>query len=743
MLTAAASEIAKVLNVTARSIQRRAIKENWPFETENGRGVPTKKFIVAKLPLEIALLINKDEIQKFQTENALVCQPGALVVRAPGQSPESRAWPAPTKALAVKKWDTPINSVQMSLAMEKASILHAYQKQVDAAPFGDKIKVREQFINAYNSGIPWPDAFEKIGPLSWKTIEGWKTKAKTYGGDTLCLADRRGYVKRGEITVTQEQGDIFLKCALNQNKLKVSEAIRMARAVMAQAGVKNGHSDSTYRRFLSEYKKRHFDVYTALRDGDKALNDDVAYTIIRDYDKIQVGDELVGDGHDLNFEIISPWTGKPKRMKLVAWFDMKASMPVGWEIVDTENTEAIASAFRRAVIHLGKYPKLAYIDNGRAFKSEYMSAMFKRVGTELIVAKPYHGQSKTIERFFGTMGEFERWMPTYCGNNIQNQPARMNRGEKRHRKIYEKVMGDRCVTWEQANAALQFWIEQYAVRPQRGHLEGTCPADVFEQGRGPGVDPAELNFLMMAQEIRHIRKTGITLPFGIFYHPELYGLRTAVLVRYDLHDPSYILVFDLETGQLICKAEPQDKVHPAAAKLGTDEDQKRLADQMELKNSLIKQTWGTAKELMETQILPESKRQFEQLGLTSITLPIPSNKRENPVRRLEIAPKSEPLPTPEEMAAKIAEMKAWEAENDAKTMWIRLGSTPEAQRYEQLIDIEAQGLLIPKEHQNFMTYFESKPGYAREKDYYDELRVKAIVKWQKEESEVRRQNENN
>jgi putative transposase len=111
-------------------------------------------------------------------------------------------------------------------------------------------------------------------------------------------------------------------------------------------------------------------------------------------------------------------------MTLILFYDMRSNMPLGWEIMPTENTAAISSALRRAVLRLGKYPRVVYLDNGRAFKARFFkgcqdfdeagySGLYERMGCQTIYAWPYHGQSKTVERFFGSFVELERLCPTY------------------------------------------------------------------------------------------------------------------------------------------------------------------------------------------------------------------------------------------------------------------------------------------------------------------------------------------
>ena len=132
----------------------------------------------------------------------------------------------------------------------------------------------------------------------------------------------------------------------------------MTRVIMKTYGIEDNLSDKTFRRFLDDWISTHYDVWIFNREGAKAWNDKVAFYIERDINLLKVGDILVADGHTLNFEIINPYNGKPKRMVMILWYDMKSNFPLGWEIMPTENIKAIASALRRAILRLGKYPQI-------------------------------------------------------------------------------------------------------------------------------------------------------------------------------------------------------------------------------------------------------------------------------------------------------------------------------------------------------------------------------------------------
>ena len=68
-----------------------------------------------------------------------------------------------------------------------------------------------------------------------------------------------------------------------------------------------------------------------------AFHDKVEPYIVRDISKINAGDVLIADGHDLNFLVINPFTGKPMRAVLVGFLDWKSEALVGYEIMMSEN----------------------------------------------------------------------------------------------------------------------------------------------------------------------------------------------------------------------------------------------------------------------------------------------------------------------------------------------------------------------------------------------------------------------
>lgn len=713
METITAKEIAKILEVTKRAINLRADVEGWPYLNGDNRA---KRYLIKDLPPSIQV-----EIVKKRPVNAAFLpgiSPEAALVAAQ-QFPIEPAIPADIISLS---------SSQQQKALAKHDLLRFYTQKMKSAPYGRKNQAREDFERSYTSGFLYPDIYKVLGPVSWKTIEGWKVC--TQKGASATLADNRGRHRKGQTRVDDKQARYLIQCAFHPNRWLIAEVIREAQHRMADDGIPDIFSESTYRRWLERFKQDNYDIWTFQRGGKKRWNDECCLAIDRDPTLINVGDVLVADGHKLNFEIINPWTGKAQRMTLIVFFDMRSNYPCGWEIMPTENAAAIHAALRRAILALGKIPRVVYLDNGRAFKARVFTetdidltqsgiyGLYEQLGIQTVFAWPYHGQSKTVERFFKYFAELERKCLTYVGTSIEKQPPRLNRGEFLHRNIYRKLMEGKCLTLEIAHMAVAAWFDEYAATPQprSKYLKGYTPIDLFEPGRGDGVDRDLLTYLMWSKKDATIRGSRIEWRGKKYYHDALYGKHKKVEIRYDLQDTGYVAVFD--GGELLCIAHEQDKVHPMATHLGTDEDRALLDKYMAIKKGQEKRAATISRKLLEEEILPAHRKQLEMDGVTAI----------GPVKESEeLKQKQLTRIDREKIEKEVAQYNR--VKPKSVDMWAKLDNMPEAERYEQLVRYEAQGLLIPREHSAFMRYFEQTSKYEQleKAGYWENVRTTEIM----------------
>ena len=699
-------EVAHLLGVTRQGIEKRATRETWQFRLRHRRG--GKEWLVASMPKETQLAIRAAEEKQALGEEKSLPQKQLSSVTTPAILDDKKRY----KALA------------------RADLLRQYL--VWQRKNGATKTQKAAFVEAYRAGV-WPKLLEEIGPVSWQTLERWKVKQER-AGSVLILADRRGVAHRGRTLLTERHQHIILGHVLNPNAPAISQCVREVQRKFQAEGM-FVPSDPTIRRFAKAYMTECFDSWTAFREGEKAWNDKCAISLLRNWNLVEVGDVVIADGHTLNFESIDPDTGKPKRMTLVLFYDGASNCPLGWQIMATENTACISAAFRRSCIILGKFPRVIYLDNGRAFRARFFEGcpdfeqagflgLYRDLGCTVIHAWPYHGQSKPVERFFGTMHELEVWMPSYTGYDIAHKPARMMRGEKMHRKLYEK-MGARPLTLEETKLQVARWFEEYKARPQfRTHLHGTTPGAVMEAGRGPGLTPEEmqrLTLLMMQKEVRTITKDGIRINGRLYWHEALFSRRHPVLVRYDEYlNPFSVFVYTLD-GTFLCEALDREHhriacgLHPVARVLGTAEQQEDFRAAAELKQGQKKQSFAGITKMLTADVLPEA--QARVLSVTQLQpRPIPA------------ARPSEPKPpTAEEEAAFAAQRDAAVAAMNAAPAY-----TPSAlkrwkdsqERYAYLFNVKfEQSIELVSDDVAWMEAWEQTTEYLTYwKKYFDGLR---------------------
>ncbi|MBU1002759.1 MAG: Mu transposase C-terminal domain-containing protein [Proteobacteria bacterium] len=679
-------ELQSVLALDVSTVTRRAQREGWPSRKRSGRGGGFE-FPLSTLPKDVRTKI---------------------------QQAEAKAAPAAPVTVNGAAQPIALDEVRKRKAAAKLDLMGLYGEWLLAN--GRSAAQRQAFITAYQSGA-WPVLLEIIGPqVSWKSIERWKVAIRR-GGNIAAVADKRGLCRRGQRNLNETQRQTLIRCCL-QAQRPLSEAYREANKLLAFEGQPPIGSEATARRFImQDWVSENFGDWTYVREGEKAWNDKCAFFIERDYSLIEVGDIVVADGHKLNFEIINPETGKAQRMELVLWYDMKSNFPLGWEILPSENTQCIAAAFRRACLMLGKYPKVAYLDNGRAFRSKYFNGvdmrqtgvggLFKALGVQPLFAWPYHGQSKTVERFFGSFAELERWAPSYSGTSIATKPPRMMRGEKTHVDIYKKS-GARPLTIPEAHVAIAMFFDEYVTRGQRGHLAGEAPLDTFLAGRGPGLGEAQLmqlRDLMLTKTLRTLNRNGVSVMGKNYYSPELYNRRHQVEVRYDPQllddagDVAHVLVYD-STGNYLCRADRVRGIHPAASILGDASHQRDFKAAISLKHAQKQQASTMARTLLTTVVLPETA---ERMRVVEVKDAAPVDHEPKPLTQTKI------------QAIEAAKHKATAAKANT-TAYIppaqRQDITTELERYEYLFGLAVRdGLTLRDADQEWMRQYEATDEY--------------------------------
>ena len=481
------------------------------------------------------------------------------------------------------------------IALARLDLLNLWKNQRKNQQ--NKTQFDSGFLSAYNAQVLYPEIYAKLGNVSIGTLQRWKRVLGNSNNYELLIPNYH-YEDYSRTCLTEYEKQIFLKLLLHPNKFSIGKAISLAQYVLKSQGQEYIPAPPTFRRFANWYKANYFDKWTLLREGEKALKEEVIPHIKRDISKIGVGEVLVADGKRLNFQVINPFTGKPCRATLIGFLDWKSTALVGYEIMLEENTQNIASALRNAILNLDRIPKFVYLDNGKAFRDKYfmgsadfceigLRGIYEKLGITTVFANPYNARAKVIERFFLEMQEsFEKLLPSYIGTSIENKPARLRRNEKFHSKIHTEFVP----TIQQTIQMINSWLEYKNSLP--------CPNDrtrsikeMLDSVEHQEINQRELDDLMMAQEIKTITSQGIRFLKADYYNDALYGLRQKVIIKYSLFDLSYINVYTI-SGKFLCRADRITLTHSLAHYTGEIKDiedyKQKIQKQKQLKNRTIK-----------------------------------------------------------------------------------------------------------------------------------------------------------
>lgn len=483
----------------------------------------------------------------------------------------------------------------------------------------NKLQADYDFVNLYNTSNS--HLFQILGKISRGSLHRWKTILNGTEDYTKLIPQYK-YSKVDEYRtiLTDEEIKIFMGLLLHPNRICIGKAITLTKYKLQQQGQSFIPTDATFRRYANWFKDNNYDKWVLARDGEKVLSDKVEPYIKRDASLLEVGDILVADGHKLAFNVINPFTGKASRATLVGFLDWKSTALVGYEIMLEENTQCIASALRNAIINLDMIPKIVYQDNGRAFRAKYFTddkgfselgfqGLYSKLGIETVFARPYNARAKVIERFFKEFQEsFEKLLPSYIGNNIQNKPAYLMRNEKLHKNLHNEFIP----TINETIKMIDMWLNFKNSQPCPNEPNKTI-AEVLEERKKQNVDINLLDDLMLATEVKTIQRNGIRFLNCDYFDERLYGFKNKVLIKYNLFDLTSIKVYTTK-GEYLCTAERVTETHPMAKLLGTVKDFEDYKQKIVKQRKLHKKTINAVKEYLsnddvkylETRMLEEN-----------------------------------------------------------------------------------------------------------------------------------------
>ncbi|CAN7563425.1 Mu transposase C-terminal domain-containing protein [Acidovorax sp. LjRoot117] len=337
------------------------------------------------------------------------------------------------------------------------------------------------------------------------------------------------------------------------------------------------------RRALDKFGKSH-QANTALikaRHAPGAQRDAKLPFRWRDTSGLKPNDCWLIDGHTFKAKVRHPDHGAPFAPELTVCIDARSRMITGWSVNLSENVRAVGDALRHGVSLWG-VPAILYGDNGAGETAKQMDCPIDgfcaRLGIDHrtgIAGKPQgHGG---IERLWQTVGiNCARNFATYQGKDVdggtfRKVAAELQKEQRAVRRAQQTgevvVLSNKVPTWPQFIDAVEKAVHEYnqehrhRMLPKRADGKYMTPAEAwaaeYKVEEQELLTQLELRMMFMPAILRTAKRGQVTFFNQTYAAPELMRRDVdgrEVSVRYDIHDPSFVLVYTLD-GEYVCEAK--------------------------------------------------------------------------------------------------------------------------------------------------------------------------------------------
>lgn len=567
-------EIAYLLDISVREVNRRGQREGWQYRPRAGQG-GGKDWVLASMPKDTRHAIGVALISKpFPQKSASA---PAVANDAPALPPPT--CPAPFRAdPAVQDLANTghLTEKQRTIMAARKGILHEVYRLATVMSKRNAILALEKGWRegTLDEGIQQKAlaANDKVGGkadrgLSYPTIYRW-VKAFEKGGE-LALAPKHP----GPDMRVPEWFFAFLPFYQKPQNPKISEAYREFK----KACPGEMPSESQVRRMLEkmpvpdrEWGRKTGNAHLKLRPHKR-----------RDASMYLPGDFYTADGTTFDAEVMNPLTGKPFKPEITFVLDVVTRRCVGVSVGLSESALVVLDALRMACLFAG-IPAMFYTDNGSGYENQLMTTrgvgMMARLGIELTHSIPGRPQGKGLmERGVQTLcGPLSKMLPT-CTHAEMDPDAGKMVFKLTRKHIKERGASPLMPTFQEFKPLLLARIEEYNNTPHRGlkkitdqttgKLRHPSPNESWESFRNgawePKLVPEELrDELFMPAEHRKVRNGEVQALGCRYFSTALTDFHGDIVeVRYDVWDSSKVYIWTT-TGQRICTATLDGNVIP-------------------------------------------------------------------------------------------------------------------------------------------------------------------------------------
>jgi len=402
----------------------------------------------------------------------------------------------------------------------------------------------------------------------------YRYQRKYKKGEIESLIDGRGGYNRGKNSIQQEAWEWFYALYMTEQKRTVKLCYDKTKDKFP-----NIPSLSTFERKVREIPKYAIVRY---REGLKKFND-VLPSMERDKTTIKSNDIWFSDHHLMDVFVRNA-KGKAVRPWLTLFFDARSNKVISYFLRDSDpNATAIKECLYKGIKSHG-VPKEFYFDNGKdyrskAFSDDFNMSICNNLGINCIYATPYHGQAKSVERFFGTLeSRFGKLFPTYAGKDAKNRPECMN--------ISNDEIAKKAIDFKEFENALSNYLNEYNGTQSKGNgMQNKTPNQVYDENlvsKAEIRDEKYLRILCGTFVERTVHKNGILLFNNNYYHEKLiHYFGEKVIVSYIPENIDKVNIFDIDK-KAICTANA--KIVTAYRDTSEDDYKKAQRKRRKVKN---------------------------------------------------------------------------------------------------------------------------------------------------------------
>lgn len=428
----------------------------------------------------------------------------------------------------------------------------------------------DEYVAKFNEKNPPEDAITTSKLFRWQ---------KQYReGGVAGLIDQRGGHNRGQTSIPEDAWEYFYSLYMTQQQRTVKRCYDLTLQEFPDIP-----SVSAFERRVRQIPQYAILYY---REGKKAFDDQLP-SMERSKLDIASNDIWFSDHHLVDVFVRSADGRRVVRPWLTVFFDARSNKVISHLVRDADpNATAIKQCLRIGMEQHG-VPKEVYFDNGKdyrskSFSSNYPKSLANQLGIGMIHAKPYHGQAKTVERFFGTFTDrFSRMFPTYTGRNAKERPECMQTSNAEILKL--------APTLEEYKQAVAAYMAEYNATPSTGRdMDGKSPDQVYYENlkeKRVIKDLDALRLLCGNSEERVVHKNGVSIKNNSYFNVLLLShLGERVIVTYDPANIDKIAVFDLQ-NRAICMATAKIRT---PFRHTTEEDYKRAEKEKKAARDIVK-----------------------------------------------------------------------------------------------------------------------------------------------------------